>query len=43
MSHDTLAKRAGLAAFPKMIPNRANHPDAEYINQICRELECWDV
>ena len=43
MPHDTPAKRAGLAAFPKMIPNRADHPNAEYIDQIRQELETWDV
>lgn len=41
--HDTSAKRAGLAAFPKMIPNRADHPNAAYIDQIRRELERWDI
>lgn len=43
MLHDTPAMRAGLAVFPKMIPDRATHPDAECINQIRRELECWHV
>lgn len=43
MPHDIPAKRAGLAAFPKMIPNRADHPNAEYIDQIRRELETWDI
>ena len=41
--HDTPAKRAGLAAFPKMIPDRAGHPNATYIDQIRRELEHWDI
>ena len=41
--HDTPAKRAGLATFPKMIPNRANHPNATYIDQIRKELERWDI
>lgn len=41
--HDTPAKRAGLAAFPKMIPNRADHPNATYVDQIRRELERWDI
>lgn len=43
MPHATPAKRAGLATFPKMIPNRADHPNAEYVDQIRRELETWDV
>lgn len=41
--HDTPAKRAALAAFPKMIPNRADHPNAAYIDEIRRELETWNV
>ena len=41
--HDKPAKRAGLATFPKMIPNRADHPEAAYVDQIRRELEQWDV
>jgi len=41
--HDKQAKRAGLATFPKMIPNRADHPEAAYIDRIRRELELWDV
>jgi haloalkane dehalogenase len=41
--HDTPVKRAGLAAFPKMIPNRADHPNAEYIDEIRCELETWNV
>lgn len=43
MPHDTPAKRAGLAAFPKLIPNRADHPNATCIDQIRRELETWNV
>jgi haloalkane dehalogenase len=43
MPHDIPTRRAGLAAFPKMIPNRADHPNAEYIDQIRRELETWDI
>ncbi|MBI3570532.1 MAG: alpha/beta fold hydrolase [Gammaproteobacteria bacterium] len=41
--HDTPAKRAGLAAFPKMIPNRADHLNASYIDQIQKELERWEI
>lgn len=41
--HNTPAPRAALAAFPKMIPNRADHPNAGYIDEIRRELETWDV
>jgi haloalkane dehalogenase len=43
MPHDTPAKRAGLAAFPKMIPNRTDHSNAAYIDEIRRELETWNV
>ena len=43
MIHDTPAKRAGLAAFPKMIPNRTDHPNASYIDQIRKELEHWEI
>lgn len=43
MPHDTPAKRAGLATFPKMIPNRADHPNAAYIDEIRRGLETWNI
>ncbi|MBI3547018.1 MAG: alpha/beta fold hydrolase [Gammaproteobacteria bacterium] len=43
MPQDTPAKRAGLAAFPKMIPNCAQHPNAKAIDEIRRELETWDI
>lgn len=41
--HDKPAKRAGLASFAKMIPNRKDHHNAAYIDQIRKELEHWDV
>jgi len=41
--HNIPAKRAGLATFPKMIPDRADHPNAAYIDQIRTELERWQV
>lgn len=41
--HDKPAKRAGLATFPKMIPNREDHPDASCVDQIRKELEHWDI
>lgn len=41
--HDKPAKRAGLVTFPKMIPDRADHPEAEYVNEIRRQLEQWDL
>lgn len=43
MPHDTPAKRAGLAAFPKMIPDRHDHPNAAYVDEIRKELETWDI
>lgn len=43
LPHNAPTKRAGLAAFPKMIPNRAEHPNATYIDQIRRELETWNI
>ncbi len=43
MIHDKPAQRAGLATFPKMIPNREDHPNAAYVDQIRKELEQWDV
>jgi haloalkane dehalogenase len=41
--HHMPSERAGLAAFPKMIPNGAEHPNAAYVDQIRRELETWNV
>ena len=41
--HDKPSKRAALATFPKMIPNRADHPNAAYVDLIRKELEQWDV
>lgn len=41
--HDAPEKRAGLAAFPKMIPNRADHPNAAYIDHIRHELQRWRI
>jgi haloalkane dehalogenase len=43
MPHATAAERAGLAAFPKLIPDRAGHPNAAYIDQIRSELERWRI
>ena len=41
--HDKPGKRAGLASFPKLIPNHADHPNAAYVDQIRKELEHWEV
>jgi haloalkane dehalogenase len=43
MPHPTASTRAGIAAFPKMIPDNTNHPNAEYISEINRTLQEWDI
>ena len=43
MPHPTAASRAGIAAFPKMIPGNDPHPNAAYISQIDSVLRNWDV
>ncbi|MCB1754267.1 MAG: alpha/beta fold hydrolase [Gammaproteobacteria bacterium] len=43
MIHDKPSKRAGLAVFPKLIPNHAEHPNAAYIDEIKKELEHWNL
>lgn len=43
MIHDTPAKRAGLASFPQMIPNHAEHPNSASIDEIRKELEHWQI
>ena len=43
MPHPTAASRAGVAAFPKMLPLSAAHPNAQYINEIEETLVKWDV
>lgn len=41
--HANAARRAALAAFPKMIPNCADHPNAAYIDEIRPVLERWQI
>ena len=43
MTHPTAASRAGIAAFPKMIPGSGRHPNAEYISEIDAVLRQWDI
>ncbi|MCH8061587.1 MAG: alpha/beta fold hydrolase [Chloroflexi bacterium] len=43
MPHKNAASRAGIAAFPKMIPTNDAHPNAEYISAIDRTLREWDL
>ena len=43
LPHPNATARAGIAAFPKMIPLSPNHPNAEYISEIDRTLAKWDI
>ena len=43
MPHPTAAARAGIAAFPNMIPGNNQHPNAGYISEIDTVLRTWDV
>ena len=43
MPHATPADRAGPAAFAKLIPNSADHPNAGYVDRIRKELETWNL
>ena len=43
MPHKKAAHRAGLAAFPKMIPTNDTHPNAQYITDIENALHEWDL
>jgi haloalkane dehalogenase len=42
-AHDTPDKRAGIAAFAKLIPDRQDHRNARMIDQIRQELASWRV
>ena len=41
--HPTAASRAGIAAFPKMIPSSLDHPNGKYIAEIEETLTRWNV
>jgi haloalkane dehalogenase len=41
--HNVSEKRAAMAAFAKLIPDRADHPNAAYIDAIRADLERWDI
>lgn len=41
--HPNAASRTGIAAFPKMIPDKPSHPNYQYINDIEATLKKWDV
>ena len=43
MPHDSAAKRAGIAAFAKLIPNHKTHADAAYIDEIRHHLHTWHL
>jgi haloalkane dehalogenase len=43
LPHGKPSERAGIAAFAKLIPDRADHPNAAYIDRIRTELEHWDI
>ncbi len=43
MPHPKAAMRAGIAAFPNMIPTSTKHPNYEYVSEIDRTLATWDV
>ena len=42
-AHPDKASRAGIAAFPRMIPMRRRHPYASYVSEIDEVLPTWDV
>lgn len=41
-NHDP-ATRAGIAAFPPMIPNSSRHPNYPILQEILSRLESWDI
>ena len=41
-NHDW-ATRAGIAAFPRMIPNNIQHPNYPILKKIVSKLESWDI
>jgi haloalkane dehalogenase len=43
LPHPTTQSRAGIAAFPKMIPTEPRHPNYEYVAEIDRTLQGWDI
>ena len=43
LPHPNAASRAGIAAFPKMIPTKPSHPNYEYINEIDDALQEWNL
>lgn len=43
MPHNAASKRAGIAAFAKLIPDHAGHPNAGYIDAIRKEITGWQI
>jgi haloalkane dehalogenase len=43
MPHDTPAKRAGIAAFAKLIPDHAAHPNADYVDALREQITGWPI
>jgi haloalkane dehalogenase len=41
-NHDW-ATRAGIAAFPRMIPNNSRHPNYSILKEILSQLESWQI
>lgn len=42
-ANDEPATRAGIAAFPRMVPTSREHPDYPRLRSILTDLETWDV
>ncbi len=42
-SNHSAATRAGIAAFPRMIPHRREHPNYPLLHDILAEVERWDI
>lgn len=43
LPHNTSMQRAGVAAFPKLIPSNTAHPTYTYVSDIESTLKTWDV
>lgn len=42
-ANDSPATRAGIAAFPRMIPHNREHPNYSLLRTILTELKSWDI
>ena len=43
LPHPNAKTRAGIAAFPKMLPTSPKHPNSSYVDEIEETLKTWDV